>query len=148
MRATLVVLLLAACELQPPPPAPPPSPTSQPGQPPSVAVADAGPAATGAPLPALPAPPALDAGAAPHDAMQVTEACVLTGAHIAEVLITSTTDPSLKANYEQARDRIVRTTAEACTSQTWTAEAQRCFGLSKQKADLEACEKKFPTRGP
>ena len=98
-------------------------------------------------MPAAPAVPALDAGAAPHDAMQVTPECVLTGAHIAEVLIASATDPSLKASYEQARDRIVRTTAEACTTQTWTADAQRCFGLSKQKADLEACEKKYPTRG-
>lgn len=131
MRA-LVFVLLAACELQPPPP---PPPLAQPGKPTPVVVADAAEAAVVAPA---------DAGAPPADAMRVTEECVATGAHIADVLIANASDPSLKASYEQARDRIVRTTAEACTSQVWTAEAQRCFALSKQKADLEACEKKFP----
>jgi hypothetical protein len=134
MRA-LVLVVLAACELQPPPPAPPPAPPAQAGRPSPIVVADAAEVAVVA---------AVDAGAPPPDAMPVTAACVVTGAHIADILIASASDPSLKASYEQARDRIVRTTAEACTSQLWTADAQRCFALSKLKADLEACEKKFP----
>ncbi len=129
----ITLFFLAACELQPPPPAPP-APVATPTP---VAAADAA---------AAVAPP-VDA-AAPPDAMTVTAECIVTGAHIAEVLIASATDPSLKASYEQARDRIVRTTAEACTSQLWTADAQRCYGLGKLKADLEACEKKFPRPEP
>ncbi len=128
----IALFFVAACELQPPPPAPAPVVTPTP-----VAAVDA----TGA------VAPPVDAAALP-DAMTVTAECVVTGAHIAEVLIGSASDPSLKASYEQARDRIVRTTAEACTSQLWTADAQHCYGLCKLKADLEACEKKFPRPEP
>jgi len=114
----IALFFVAACELQPPPPAPAPVVTPTP-----VAAVDA----TGA------VAPPVDAAALP-DAMTVTAECVVTGAH--------------KASYEQARDRIVRTTAEACTSQLWTADAQHCYGLCKLKADLEACEKKFPRPEP
>jgi hypothetical protein len=78
----------------------------------------------------------------------VTDDCVRTSTHIAEVLIASAPDASLKANYEQARDRIVRTTAEACTTQSWTADAQRCFAQAKLEVDLHACETKFPPSAP
>ncbi len=126
-------LVLVACELQPPPPAP-------------VAPLAAGSGSAVAVAEPPPAPP-VDA-APPPDAMTVTQECLATGSHIADVVIAGASDPSLKASYEQARDRIVRSTAEACTNQVWTADAQRCFGLAKQKPDLEACEKKFPAPPP
>jgi len=131
----LLFTLVAACEFQPaPPPAPAPvAPASRVPQdaPPdtsTAAVADAG-------------------GPAPSDAapaIAVTDECVRTSTHIADVLIAGAPDPSLKASYEAARDRIVRATAEACTTQAWSDAEQRCFAQAKVEADLRACEKKFP----
>ncbi|MEO8843370.1 MAG: hypothetical protein ABI591_26280 [Kofleriaceae bacterium] len=130
---SLVLLLVAACDFQPaPPPAPPV--IERP--------ADAA-------VPVVPMVPVVpDAGIGRPDAtlIAVTDACLQTATHIADVLITSQTDDSLKSSYETARDRIVRATAEACTTQNWTPDAQRCFAQAKLEADLHACEKKFPTK--
>ncbi|MEP6863747.1 MAG: hypothetical protein ABJE66_24180 [Deltaproteobacteria bacterium] len=132
MKALLLLIAtVAACEFQPaPPPAPPPvahAPAD--GAPDSavVAVADAGEAAKP------------DAAA-----IAVTDECLRTSTHIADVLIAGAADPSLKSSYEAARDRIVRATAEACTTQAWSDAEQRCFAQAKVEADLRACEKKFP----
>lgn len=135
MRA-LVLVVLAGCELVPaPPPAPVPVATQAAPVPhdaapdtPTAAVADAG-----APAPGDAAP-----------AIAVTDECVRTSTHIADVLIAGAPDPSLKASYEAARDRIVRATAEACTTQAWSDAEQRCFAQAKVETDLRACEKKFP----
>lgn len=124
----LVVCWLAACDFQPAPPAPP--------------------AVVEKPIDASVASVGEDAGAPRPDAavIAVTDACLQTATHIADVLITSQTDESLKSSYETARDRIVRATAEACTTQNWTPDAQKCFAQAKLEADLHACEKKFPTK--
>ena len=87
---------------------------------------------------------ATDAGDAKPDAPTVTNACLQTAMHIADVLITTQKDPSLKSSYETARDRIVHATAEACTTQSWSDAALKCFTDAKLEADLQACEKKFP----
>lgn len=133
MKALLLVMI-AACEFVPaPPPAPAPVATPTPrvpqDAPPDTAVAAAS-----------------DAGEAHADAalIAVTDECVRTSTHIADVLIAGAPDPSLKASYEAARDRIVRATAEACTTQAWSDAEQRCFTQAKVEADLRACEKKFP----
>jgi hypothetical protein len=127
MKALALVGWLAACDFRPAPPAPPPV-VEQP------ALTDAA---------AL-----IDAGVERPDAAvtAVTDACLQTATHIADVLITSQSDVSLKSSYETARDRIVRATAEACTTQNWTPDAQKCFAQAKLEADLHACEKKFPTK--
>jgi hypothetical protein len=128
----LLFLLFAACEFVPAPP-PAPAPVAH-------APADAAPdSAVGATV--------ADAGeAAKPDAaaIVVTDECVRTSTHIADVLIAGAADPSLKSSYEAARDRIVRATAEACTTQAWSDAEQRCFAQAKVEADLRACEKKFP----
>ena len=128
-----VLSLVAACEFQPAPP-PAPAPFARPLDAAAVAVvappADAGEA---------PAPVRADAAV-----VAVTDECVRTSTHIADVLIAGAADPSLKSSYEAARDRIVRATAEACTTQAWSDAEQRCFALAKVEADLHACEKKFP----
>ena len=133
----LILFVLAACELQPAPKVPPPAPaptTAVPATPPGDAgvavVADAAPA---------PSPPA---------AAEVSNPCLETGAHVAQVLVDSAKDPAVKAQYEQARDKIVRATAEACTKQAWSEDARRCFVSAKVENDLRACEKKFPPPGP
>jgi hypothetical protein len=76
--------------------------------------------------------------------MVTTTSCTQTAEKVAEVLIASAKDPSLRASYEQAKERIVRATAEACTAQGWSEQAQACFVACKDEADLRACEKKFP----
>jgi hypothetical protein len=132
MKALLFVMI-AACEFQPaPPPAPPPvvKPLDA-----SVASVVAPPADAGD----APAPVRADAAV-----IAVTDECVRTSTHIADVLIAGAADPSLKSSYEAARDRIVRATAEACTTQAWADAEQRCFAMAKVEADLHACEKKFP----
>ena len=126
----LALLAVAACDFQPAPPAPPPvveKPIASPGIA-AVAVADGGIVRPDATL------------------IVVTDACLQAATHIADVLITSQKDDSLKASYETARDRIVRATAEACTTQNWTPDALKCFAQAKLEADLHACEKKFPTK--
>ena len=133
MRA-LALLAVAACDFQPAPPAPPPvveKPIASPG-------IDA----------AVVATVVADGGIVRPDAtlIAVTDACLQAATHIADVLITSQKDDSLKASYETARDRIVRATAEACTTQNWTPDALKCFAQAKLEADLHACEKKFPTK--
>jgi len=123
-----IVCWLAACDFQPAPPA--------------------APLVVEKPIDAAVAAVVEDAGVARPDAtvIAVTDACLQTATHIADVLIASQTDESLKSSYETARDRIVRATAEACTTQNWTPDAQKCFAQAKLEADLHACEKKFPTK--
>ncbi|HEY6037377.1 MAG TPA: hypothetical protein VIV58_24015, partial [Kofleriaceae bacterium] len=126
--------MLAACEFVP---APPPAPA--PAAPPRVP--------QDAPPNTVAVAAVADGGEAPRpDAalIAVTDECVRTSTHIADVLIAGAPDPSLKASYEAARDRIVRATAEACTTQAWSDAEQRCFAQAKVEADLRACEKKFP----
>lgn len=123
----LVLCWLAACDFQPAPPVPPPV-VEKPADAALAAVVE-------------------DAGIVRADAsIAVTDACLQTATHIADVLITSQSDVSLKSSYETARDLIVRATAEACTTQNWTPNAQKCFALAKLETDLHACEKKFPTK--
>jgi hypothetical protein len=134
MKALLFVVI-TACEFQPAPP-PAPAPVAKP--------LDAA-AASVAPVPAADAG-AGDTSLRPDAAAQiaVTDDCVRTSTHIADVLIAGAADASLKSSYEAARDRIVRATAEACTTQAWSDAEQHCFALAKVEADLHACEKKFP----
>jgi hypothetical protein len=130
MRIILGSLLIAACELQPAP-RQAPAPTA--------------PVTDNAPKPA----PG-DAGPTPHvpaDAAPVSNDCENIGVHVAQVLIDSAKDASLKANYEQARTKVVLATAEACTSQKWSDEARGCYLDAKVEADVRACEKKFPAPG-
>jgi len=129
---TLALLVIAGCEFVPAPP-PAPAPIAPASRVPQDAPPDTAVAATGTAVPSDAAP-----------AIAVTDECVRTSTHIADVLIAGAPDPSLKASYEAARDRIVRATAEACTTQGWSDAEQRCFAQAKVEADLRACEKKFP----
>ena len=129
---SIALVLVAACDFQPAPPrqapAPPPAGSAQ------VAPAPPAPAA----------PPDAAATPPPADAVAITDNCENIGVHVAQILIDGAKDATLRANYEHARPDIVRATAEACTGQHWTADAQTCFLDSKVEADVRACEKKFP----
>lgn len=127
MRHLLVLCaVLAACEIQPPPPkqqtapAPPPAPAAE----------------------APPAPKPVPAGSG-SAALEVTQACVDISSHIVDVFIEAATDPGLKSVYEQERVKMLRATAEACTSQRWSPEALACYNAGKSAAEIKACEQKF-----
>jgi hypothetical protein len=79
---------------------------------------------------------------------QFSEACRLVGMHIAEVIIASATDAGQRSIYEQDRTRMVRTTAEACTTNAWSELAIKCYGKAKTAADLKACETKYTPPPP
>ena len=140
----LALFVVAACDFQPAPPAVPPVVE----KPADAAVVGTSPAMPGGAAPPNGGAESIDAGVLRPDAtlIAVTDACLQTGTHIADVLVSSQADESLKSSYETARDRIVRATAEACTTQNWTRDAQKCFAQAKLEADLHACEKKFPTK--
>jgi len=117
----LALVVLAACEFQPAPHIAPTKPLDA-----AAVVADG------------------NAGSAGDAAIAVTDDCLQTSKHIAEVLIASQKDESAKATFETARDRIIQATAEVCTTQAWGSDAQACYRQAKLEADLHACEKKFP----
>ncbi|HSD89239.1 MAG TPA: hypothetical protein VLB44_17040 [Kofleriaceae bacterium] len=132
MRIALL-LLLAACEIQP-------APKKQPAP----VIENAGSAQPAPP----PAPPPAAAEAAIADAgpraPEASEPCIAVAAHVAEVFIQSATDPAQKAVYEQEREKMIRATSEACTKQAWPDDAQKCYLVTKTPAEIKACETKFP----
>jgi hypothetical protein len=138
----VLVLPLASCDLQPPkrdapkpvaapPPAPAPAPTPPPTkiQEPAVpAPAGSGSAAAGS---------AAGSGSAVKAA--ASDVCVEVGAHIANVVIDSIEDASVKAAQEQDRTRLVRRVAETCTRDNWSETARKCFLAGKTAQALEDC---------
>ena len=130
MRKLLCLVLLAGCELQPAPPKQAPAPA--PLAPPQAARADAGVVAVA------------DAKAA----IEVTPACMQIGVHVAGVLIAEA-PPAQQMSFEKDRERIVRATAEVCTTQQWSDAATRCYLAATTGAQLKDCETKFrPTPPP
>jgi hypothetical protein len=104
---------------------------------------------------AAPAAPALDpsaiAGTRPpgREPIEVSPACVEVGSHFAGVFIANATDPGQKSVLEQERTKIVRSTAETCTTQAWSPDAIACFRATKTQPEITACEQKFlPARAP
>jgi hypothetical protein len=128
----LPIVLLAACELQPPPPrqATPPAPAAAPVEAPS-------PRPTGA--------PAAAPGVAP---MEISKQCMDIGVHVAGVIVASATDPAQRGVLEQERTRIVRATAEACTTQRWSEDAAKCFLATRNQAEIKDCESKHTAPPP
>jgi hypothetical protein len=128
MRALPLLVLLAACDLQPPPKQQPAPPAS----------------ATESPKLVAPAPPSLPE----QPKTETTNDCIEVGKHVAAVFVASVTDPAQRSVVEQERTKIVKATAEACTKQAWSAEARGCYLASGSPADIKACEAKFPPPAP
>jgi hypothetical protein len=146
----LVFVMLAACDLQPakrdraagavtkspaPPPVAPSAKVPEPAG--SAAPAPAPGSAAPAPAPGS-AAPAVGSGSA-KPLMVTTEDCTNVAVHIANVVIESIEDPSIKAAQEQDRTRLVRRVAETCTRDKWAKAAQTCFLKGKTAPELEAC---------
>lgn len=134
MKKPVALVLFAACELQP-------APKHQPAPVPA--------AVTPADAPA-PVPPPVDA--APPDAgppkVEISAPCLEVGAKIAQVFIDSAKDPVQRTALEQMRADMTRKTGEACTTQTWSAEARKCYLATKTPAQIKACETKFTPPRP
>jgi len=119
VAALVVAIVAGACDFQPPPPKPPAAP------PPPAAAADAQLEEVARPKP---------------DAGDVSQPCLDAATHFAEVLIAATTDQTQRAALEQDRARLVRKTAEACTSK-WSDGARACYAAAHDLKDLEGCGK-------
>ena len=118
-------MLLAACELEPPP-------RSQPSTQTQTAP---GPTVPPVPDDAAPGALAIDAGV-PRD---VSAACSAVAVHIANTLIENASDPSAKAELEGGRARIVRKSAEACTTGKWSDETLACFTRATKVDQMQIC---------
>jgi hypothetical protein len=132
LSAFVPAFLLAACELQPPPPrqaTPPPAPAAAPVE-----------EAPSRPIAAPSAP-----GVAPLD---ISKQCMAIGVHVAGVIVASATDPAQRGVLEQERTRIVRATAEACTTQNWSEAAMKCFLATRNQAEIKDCETKHTAPPP
>jgi hypothetical protein len=138
MPRALVLILLAACELQPPP-----KKQAEPPPPPPAAQVEAP-----KPVEPPPAPPAPAAGSGSAEKVEITAPCLQVAAKLAQLFIDVQTDPGAKSNAEQARADMTRKMGEACTVQGWTDEARGCFLAAKTEPDIRVCEKKFPGGKP
>lgn len=76
--------------------------------------------------------------------IEVSDDCVQAGVHVADKLIADAPDAAQKATLERDKTKIVRRTAEACTTQKWSADAIKCYITAKSMAELRKCEKKLP----
>lgn len=123
MRAAVVLAVLAACDLQPPPKKAPAR--LAPGDATVVAVV------TDAPAPAIDAAAAIvDAGPgrpAPDAMIEVTEDCVQVGVEFARVYIATAVDMAERSAAERDQTRMVRKMAELCTIQNWNADKRTCW---------------------
>jgi hypothetical protein len=133
--AGLVVVLLAACELQP-------APKKQPAPPPAAAPTET------APKPVEPPPSGAGPGSATGSGsaaakLEITAPCMEVATKVAQVFVDSATEPGQKSVYEQERANMTRKTGEACTAQAWSEEARACYLATSTPAQIKACEQKF-----
>lgn len=112
---SLCALLLASCDLQPPPKAKAQAPS---------AVADV-------------ATPPKQPG---NVGKPVTAAeCLAVGEHFAQVLIDTATDPAERAILEQEKTRNVRRQGETCETNQWDEATRTCFLRATTRPALQAC---------
>jgi hypothetical protein len=127
-----ILLVLAACDLQPPPK------REQP-----VAPGDASAAADAVTaVPPGPPPDLVDAGVAklPPDAMvDPTQECLDIGVHLAQLEIDHMKDPVGKAQLEQERASTVRKVSQACSSRQWNVEVRACYLKAKTRPETAPC---------
>lgn len=134
---SLVLVLCAACELQPAPkkqPPPPPPPAAEAAKP-----------VEAPPPPPPPSEAAAGSGSAAKK-IEITAPCMEVAAKLAQLFIDLQTDPGAKSNAEQARGDMTRKMGEACTVQPWSEEARKCYLAAKSEPDIRECEKKFPPK--
>ena len=150
MRSLFVLMLLAACELKPPPPKAQPSAGSAPGSAAMAAKAPVAPMPQPVPAPApvpapvaVPAPVVVNAGsgsAVPIPPPAISEACSNVAVHFTDILITNA-DPTQRAFMEQERGKLIQRTALSCARNNWNGDKIKCYTAATKYADLDACNK-------
>jgi hypothetical protein len=144
VTATCAWSLCAACDLEPPPKQQPvaaapthvvaPTPTP----PPVVA--------------AVPPPPtAMGAGSGSGSgsaADPVTYDCITVADHLVGLSLAAIAKPRERAIQTRNRAKLVRQSAEACTTGAWTPAVIRCFMDATTPAELAACSKLLPDAAP
>jgi hypothetical protein len=127
--AICLLMLLAACELEPAPKAKP--------------TAGSGSAAAGsaAPAPApTPTPPPTPSPAPPPP---LVDACTDAAVRYVEIGIENAKDPQLRQSLEIERARTVLRIETGCRAQKWSTEITDCYKAAKTPADLQVCTKKL-----
>jgi hypothetical protein len=81
--------------------------------------------------------PTADAAPVPSGA----DVCLPIGAKIAEIIISSTADPTQKAAYEQERTKLVKRFSESCTNENWPDAIRACFLAAKTSPEIGACSR-------
>ena len=136
----LVLLVLVACDLQPP------KPREQPKAP----VADAAVIAVTKPdaATAEPPPAIVDAGVAVVTGdgdIEPTTECLEVAIDIADKMIANAKEPSEKAAFEQDRAKLIKTASRNCTKFNWSEAARKCFLSARTREQIDACAKDLPT---
>lgn len=123
MRRLGLLLLLAACDLQPGKPKEKPAPAP-------VAVTT-------------------DAAVAPADAalkpIKANEECIAVGTHLAKLVFEAMIDDEAKAKQKENEANTIKSTAETCAKDKWTLEGRTCLLASKTLQETNACNVKPPT---
>jgi 3-oxoacyl-ACP reductase-like protein len=134
-----IVLVIGACDHKPAPRQQQAAATRAPA--PTPAPAAAAPRPTPAPAPAAAAPAAPKPDPAPTD--DSAQACMEIGVRAANIFIADA-DARDKAQFEQARTDIVRSTAQSCMQNKWDADLRRCFLSAATRPQFDACSARAP----
>ena len=80
--------------------------------------------------------------------MEISQACIDAGVHVADIVIKEVKDPTQRAINEHDRSLMVRRTEQLCTLEAWTEEHRKCVLDAKTVAEWNACGKKFAPPQP
>jgi hypothetical protein len=138
VRLAVVLLLIAACDLKPQQ-GDKRTPTRAPAATPDAGAAPVPPPpGSNAPVDVPPPSARIDAGVRPTPTA-TTDACTEVGVHVADLKIAAASDPTMKAQLEQDKTRLVRRVAEACTRDNWSDAVRKCFIDGKTDAETTNC---------
>ncbi len=126
MRRLSLLLLLTACDLQPAKQ----KKSTEPA--PAVAPVDA------ATEPAK----AQDAGVQP---IKASAECIEVGTHLAKLVIAAMIDEAAKAKQKENEATTIKSSAETCSKDKWTAVGRSCLLASKSLQETNLCDVKPPT---
>lgn len=76
------------------------------------------------------------------------DACLQTGAKIAEIIIAATTDATQRAAYEQERTKLVKRFSENCRTEQWPEATRRCFLAATTASEIEVCSRDLVKAAP
>jgi hypothetical protein len=139
-----LLLVVAACDLQPPkkkaapPPPPPPKVMVDAGVAPVVS-ADAGAPAD--------APSVADGATVTVTAdgdIEPTQECLDVAVHVADTLIAVEKDASKKASLEQDKANMVKVMSRRCTKGSWPELSRKCLLAAKTQLQIEQCARTVP----